>query len=209
MFRSKTQSPNTQPNSARDIRTGSNPSSQTCSSFRFRRHQGFRLCILSTCFLEMLSCLLITSTQQRVGWRYKKSTDCFIFATNRDTVANYRSSALRYWNYFSLYFSFCVLCPKFGFGLEQGAQPLCYYRPHYIYFYALPPAASSRYVYFFSLLLFCFHTSVWPSFYTKYPHIADKEFLLHGRHNMYFKLHVHGRRLCSPGLQSLVQILYR
>jgi len=43
-------------------------------------------------------------------------------------------------------------------GLGQGTQPFRYFRSHCAYFYELRPPMSSRCIYFFTLLLFCFRT---------------------------------------------------
>jgi len=95
------------------------------------------------------------------------------------------------------------------------------------------PPVSSGCFHFFAMLLFCFlctlsqaciDKSVRPSFfkYSIYPHTLHKEFLLmHGHHNFYFKLHVHGcinllkaacghaLRFCTPDLDMKKNCWYK
>jgi len=63
---------------------------------------------------------------------------------------------------------------------SRCAQPFCYWRPHYFYFYDLRPPVSLRQFYCFALLQFffrplslaCFHT--FGRLSAEYPHTVDQ-----------------------------------
>ena len=112
----------------------------------------------------------------------------------------------------------------FAFLCTGGARTFRYCRPQISLFLWVTAASEFQIFLFFELLLFCFHalnlacfhTSVWPPFYRILNPHTGKEFMLtHGRHNLYFKSHLHGcisfiegRRLCIPALHHDGLTLY-
>jgi len=82
--------------------------------------------------------------------------------------------------------------------LEHGCSTFSLLLAALSLFLWLTEASEFRIFLFFGPLLFCFHTwrlactSVWPFLYSVCSNSGTGFLLMHGRHNDYFKLHVHG-----------------
>jgi len=105
----------------------------------------------------------------------KEITKCFSFADKIHT--NNQSMVVR--SHFYVYGG--VKAADLSSNL--GWATFCYCPPHYVFF--LWSMSASDYKMFFVLLLFCFHTLIWPAFTrlfdcfsNKYIHTVDKQFLL-------------------------------